>query len=163
MDSAEQQSIETAKRQLAEAHEMIALLQLNDALRNLNYLANQNHPGLEEIRTAAQHLIPEVTAQRDEYAQRATVHMGRAEIMLKELQFSQAITELNKIPAPLRDRSAQQLLEQAVSACEEIEQLKQQIAARDGIVFRDRMTAIQRLQELQPHDPQSPELGQPDP
>lgn len=152
--AAERQLIDNGRKQLAEARQQIERLELNDALRTLNRLVRQKHPGLEEVREEAEQMIPRVTAETERYQELNAVHAGRAEILLKELRFSEVVSELCKIPAPLRDRQTCALLEKAHASLEEIETLKQHVWQPEGIAFDDRVAAIRRLMELMPHDSQ---------
>ncbi len=152
--STERRAIEASKELLLDARKMITRLELNAALRTLNKLVNRDHPHLEETCAAAKQLIPQVTAQRDEQARRATIFADRARILLDELRFVEAVKTLNQIPVPLRDRQARDLLDQATAAMDDIVQLKQQLRRSEGVTLPDRMAAMQRLLELRPHDPQ---------
>ncbi|MFO7904496.1 MAG: pilus assembly protein PilM [Pirellulaceae bacterium] len=132
---------------------MMERLELDKALHTLTHLASQTHPKSEEIRATAQQLIPEVAAERNRHKQSATVHFQRARIMFDECRFGEALHELRKIPEPMRDKPAGELLERCAAVVEEIDNLKQTLVQSQGIAFTARMTALRRLLDLQPEDP----------
>lgn len=153
LGSADRELVESYQQQLAEARRMIEHWRLNEAVQTLSKLANQNHPRLERVRTAAQSLISDVTVKRDRCEQQAAVHVERAGILADEHRFKEAQRELDKIPVPMRDQKAQSLAERIAATWEEIEKLKQQLVQPRGVPFSDRMAAISRLLELTPDDP----------
>jgi Tfp pilus assembly PilM family ATPase len=152
--SMEQRLIDTETTRLAEAEKQFAEREFHDALKALSYLAQQDHPALEEIRARAQQLLPEVSAERDRYLERADVHVGRAEILLEERRFEEAVAEINQIPPSLREGPARTLLQRANSRLEEIRALRQCLLQPEGRTLDERMESIDRLLELCPDDAQ---------
>ncbi len=153
IQSAARQLVELQRRRLADAHEMIERLELNEAIHSLQYLTRQHHPSLEEITAAAEQLLPEVVAQREEHLERARSQAGQARILLDERKPREAMDVLKRIPVSLREQGVRQQLDEAQQVLHEIEQLNQVLTQRDGPTLLERMAAIDRLLELDPHCP----------
>lgn len=154
MASAEQQRLDACQQQLQDVQTLVERGELYQAIRTLSTLARLDHPKLQEIRSTSEELLPKIKAQCDKHEQQATVHRGRARVLLEENRFREALTELNKIPAPFQGQEARELLDATNTRVKTIDRLRQRLLQPKGISFSDRMTAIRQLLEVDSHNPQ---------
>jgi type IV pilus assembly protein PilM len=77
-----------------------------------------------------------------------------AQRLVEQRAYDEAAAELEKIPPPMRDHMALDLLARVQDTLREIAALRETIRQPKGTAFRERMRAIERLLILQPHDQQ---------
>ncbi len=155
MASAERALAHNLQRRLASVREMVDRLELNDAILELHRIvACKEHTSGDDVQRTASEMLRKITAQRDELAERNSIHLGRAKVLWDEHRYRDVVQELDKIPPTLRDSTARELLARAEALCDEIAQLKDQIRQPEGFAFSERMQMIERLLDLLPDDPQ---------
>lgn len=154
MVAAERALIEREESHLRQIEQLIERLELQEALTRLNQLVARVQQGcLSGVRQRGESLVADVRELIRQHETRATRHVDQARRLLADYDYAAAATELEQVPPAIRDDEARRLLSQATGAVRETAELKERLRQPQGVPFRDRVAAIERLLELHPRDP----------
>jgi Tfp pilus assembly PilM family ATPase len=150
LDGLSEQSRELRAR-IAEAQELQTTHSYNAAISRLREVASVSDPRFDQLAQQALAEIDRVESLRTEQSALAEAAFQRAIRALESQAYSQAVQELEQVPAPLRSPEAAALLARARSAREELQTLGAAIrAAVEAKQTGNLLPKLERLLTLRP-------------
>jgi len=145
--------LEAAQKLEAEGH-------FDDALAVLRRIAAQEDSRLREFASRASERIPQCSAERRAWQERAAAAENKARNSMANRDYQQALLVIEAVPAAVRTEASVRLLDEARSALRDIGQLNVELRSLSrGPLTSESLAKVGRLLALQPDHPEAVRLG----